>query len=143
MHAISVLKFIENSIATDYNEVVLVSIYPESCHIGISDHNSLIAVKLCKFSLNVTKCATYWKSAREYPMRSQNDLALKAANLLLNIDYWGILVDSSIVGKYAVHFDFIGRFVIVAQPYDLSATVWAHAGAWISRVSNVAHIVND
>ncbi len=76
MNTVSVFKFIENSIASDNNEIVLVAIDPESCHIRIGNYNPYIAVQFCKFSLDVAKSTTNRKSTWENSMGAKNDLTL-------------------------------------------------------------------
>lgn len=85
MDAVAVLKLVEDSIAANHNEVLLVALNAKGSNIWVGHDNPGVAVKSVKFCLDITKSAADRKSSRENSMRPQNDLALDTS-WLLDID---------------------------------------------------------
>ena len=88
MDAISVLKFIKNTVTPDNDEVMFLSVNLEASYIRICHDYCIIPSKSCNFSFDITECSAYRESSRENSVRSEHNLALhSSANLLLDIDY--------------------------------------------------------
>ena len=74
VNTVTILQFIEDAITSYDYEVMMISVNFEGNDIWVSNYNPWVSIKLRKFSLNITECATYWESARENTMRSQDYL---------------------------------------------------------------------
>lgn len=97
MNGVCVVQLVKDPIAAQDYEVMPVLVNLKSSDIRIRDHDPRIAIELWQLGLDVAEGSTDRQSAREHAVRTQHQLALNLAILLLNIDDRGILVDSSIV----------------------------------------------
>jgi hypothetical protein len=79
MDTIFIVKLIEDSITSNYNEVKIV-LYFKCCYIRFSHYNLRIALILLKFSFNVSKGTTYRKPTWKYSIRAINNLLLAFEN---------------------------------------------------------------
>jgi len=58
MHTVPVFQLVEDAIATNDDEVVLLSIDTEGSHVWVSDDHPVVAFKTLQLGLNVTERAT-------------------------------------------------------------------------------------
>mmetsp|Transcript_7324 Transcript_7324/g.6537 ORF Transcript_7324/g.6537 Transcript_7324/m.6537 type:complete len:227 (-) Transcript_7324:691-1371(-) len=144
LHRVLVAQLVEDPVAPQHNEIVLIRNYPEALYFRRRDHHILVAAETLQLGFSVPEGPRHGKAPWQHPQRPHYQLLARWSPIRHCLHVRGgpmIYLTTSFHDSFALQL-IIGLVVSAQRKYFLPFFC-GHEGPGVAYVGHIAHVAHD